>query len=48
VFMDVVMWEHCADITKFTTVTLVSFLISCKHSFPVVGLKVSSFRIKIS
>jgi hypothetical protein len=30
------------DVAKFTTLTPLSLLISCKLSFPVVGLKISS------
>jgi hypothetical protein len=47
IFMDVAMWEHstfdCAIFrcAKFTTLTL-SLLISCKLSFPIIGLKMSS------
>jgi hypothetical protein len=46
-FMDVAtICGHCThdrflDITKFTALTLPS-LISCKLSFPIVGLKISS------
>jgi hypothetical protein len=30
------------DVAKFTTLTPLSLLISCKLSFPIVGLKMSS------
>jgi hypothetical protein len=42
------MWELCnltvwfLDVAKFTTVTALSLLISCKLSFPIVSLKMSS------
>jgi hypothetical protein len=48
IFMDVAMWEHSAfdltflDVAKFTNLTPLSLLISCKLSFPIVGLKMSS------
>jgi hypothetical protein len=46
--MNVGMWEHCAfdnenfRCGKCNTSTPLSLLISCKLSFPVVGLKMSS------
>jgi hypothetical protein len=46
--MNVMMWEHITfdvkflDMTKFTTLIQLSLLISCKRSFPVAGLKMSS------
>jgi hypothetical protein len=48
IFMDVAMWKHrtfdCEylDVSNFATLTPLSFLISCKFSFPIVGLKMSS------
>jgi hypothetical protein len=42
------MWEYCTfdcdtlDVAKFTTLTPLSLLILCKHSFPAIGLKTSS------
>jgi hypothetical protein len=48
IFMDVVMCEHRTldseifRCVKFTTLTLLSLLISCNFPFPIVGLKVSS------
>jgi hypothetical protein len=30
------------DVAKFTTLTPLSLLVSCKLSFPIVGLKISS------
>jgi hypothetical protein len=33
------------DVAKFTTLTALSLLISCKLSFPIVGLKMSSLPI---
>jgi hypothetical protein len=30
------------DVAKFYILTLISLLISCKHSFPIVDLKISS------
>jgi hypothetical protein len=47
IFMNAAMWEHCnltmsLDVAKFTTLTPLSLLISCKLSFPIVGLKMSS------
>jgi hypothetical protein len=46
-FMNVTMWEHCIfdrflDAANFSTLTPLSLLISCKLSFPIVGLKMSS------
>jgi hypothetical protein len=47
-FMNVAMWEHLPlamrflDVAKFTTLTPLSLLISCKLSFQIVGLKMSS------
>jgi hypothetical protein len=48
IFMNVVMWEYCTfddeiyvDVATFTTLTLLSLLLSCKLSFPIVGLKMS-------
>jgi hypothetical protein len=32
------------DVAKFTTPTPLSLVISCKLSFPIVGLKMSSLR----
>jgi hypothetical protein len=49
--MNVAMWEHSTsdnqilNVVKFTTLTPLSFLISCKLSFPIVGLKMSSMII---
>jgi hypothetical protein len=42
-FMDVTMWEHCTfdRFLEFITLTPLSLLISCKLSFPIVGLKMS-------
>jgi hypothetical protein len=46
--MDVAMWEHHTfdsevfSVAKFTTLIPLSLLISCKLSFPTVGLKMSS------
>jgi hypothetical protein len=46
--MDVTLWEHCTltirflDMAKFTTLTPLSLLISCKLLFLTVGLKMSS------
>jgi hypothetical protein len=46
--MDVAMWEHVLltlmflGVAKFTNPTPLSLLISCKLSFPIVGLKMSS------
>jgi hypothetical protein len=42
-----VMREHCTfdsflDVAKFTNLTPLSLLISCRLSFPIVGLKMSS------
>jgi hypothetical protein len=48
IFTDVAMWEHRAfysevlDVAKFTNLTQLSLLISCKLSFLIVGLKMSS------
>jgi hypothetical protein len=47
VFMNFVMREYCTfdkflDVAKFTTPTPLSLLKSCKLSFPIVGLKISS------
>jgi hypothetical protein len=48
IFIDIAMWEHCTfaneifDVSKFTTLTPLSLLISCKHSFRFVCLKTSS------
>jgi hypothetical protein len=47
-FMDVAMWAHSTFeceilyVAKFTALTLSSLLISCKVSFPIVDLKMSS------
>jgi hypothetical protein len=54
--MNVAMGEHFAfdnqifDVAKFTLLTPLSLLISCKLSFLIVGLKISSlyFCIEIS
>jgi hypothetical protein len=49
IFMNVAMWEHCTfdneflGVTKFTSLTPLTLLISCKLSFPIAGLKMSSF-----
>jgi hypothetical protein len=45
--MNVTMWEHCTsdrilDVAKFSSLTPLSSLISCKLSFKIVGLKMSS------
>jgi hypothetical protein len=45
-FMNVVMWDFILtrrflDVAELTTLTLLSLLISCELSFPVVGLKMS-------
>jgi hypothetical protein len=46
IFMNVAMREHCTFdneiFAKFTTRAPLSLLISCKLSFPTVGLKMSS------
>jgi hypothetical protein len=49
IFVDVAMWEHrmfdslrFLDVAKFTNLTSLSLLISCKLLFPTVGLKMSS------
>jgi hypothetical protein len=45
--MNVAMGEHrtfdneILDVAKFTTLTPLSLLISCKLSFPIIGLKMS-------
>jgi len=37
------MWEYCTlDVAKFTTLISLTLLISCKFSFPIFGLKISS------
>jgi hypothetical protein len=47
IFMNVVMWENCTfdceifDVAKFTILTLLSLLILCELSFPIVSLKIS-------
>jgi hypothetical protein len=33
------------DVAKFTTLTPLSLLISCELSFPIVGLKISSYSL---
>jgi hypothetical protein len=49
--MDVAMWEHRTfdsedlDVLKFTNLTPLLLLISCKLSFPIVGIKMSSLPI---
>jgi hypothetical protein len=46
--MNVTVWEHCTfdsqilDVAEFTAITPLSLLISCKLSFPIVGLEMSS------
>jgi hypothetical protein len=46
-FMNVTTWEHCVltvrflDVANFTALSPLSLLISCKFSFPIVGLKIS-------
>jgi hypothetical protein len=51
IFMDVAMWEHrtfdseVLDVAKFTNLTPLSLLISCKFAFPIVGFKMSSLPI---
>jgi len=45
--MNVAMWEHYSldrlfNVAKFTTLTLLSLLVSCKLSFLIVGLKIYS------
>jgi hypothetical protein len=48
IFMDVVMWNivlltlRFLDVAKFTNLTPLSLLISCKLSFPYVSLKMPS------
>jgi hypothetical protein len=48
IFIDVAMWNivlltlRFLDVAKFTNLTPLSLLISCKLSFPIVGLKMSS------
>jgi hypothetical protein len=48
IFVNVAMQEHCTlddqifYMAKFTALTPLSLLISCKLLFPVVGLKISS------
>jgi hypothetical protein len=50
-FINVTMWEHCTfdskffDVTKFTTLTPLSLLTSCKLSFQIVNLQMSSIPI---
>jgi hypothetical protein len=38
----VLLIDRFLDVAKFTTLTPLSLLISCKLSFPVTGLKMSS------
>jgi hypothetical protein len=48
IFMDVAMWENRTfdfgflDVAKLTNLTPLSLLISCKLSFSIIGLKMSS------
>jgi hypothetical protein len=51
VFMNVMMWEHSTlnnkifVVAKFSTLTTLSLLLSCKLSFLTVGLKISSLLL---
>jgi hypothetical protein len=48
IFFDVAMWEHhpltgrFLDVAKFTNITTLQLLNSCKLSFPIAGLKIFS------
>jgi hypothetical protein len=47
VFMNVTVWEYCAldrffEVAKFTTLTALSLLTSCRLSLPIISLKISS------
>jgi hypothetical protein len=42
IFRDVLSTVRFLDVAKFTTQTPLPLLILCKHSFPSVGLKMSS------
>jgi hypothetical protein len=50
IFMNVAMWKNCTfdndilDVAKFTTLSPLSLLISCKLPFQIVGLKMSSLH----